>query len=79
MFDEWLDDGSASPSVPVAELPAFYRAFAARLRRNAGRAGTAPEFREQILKSARSFDDLAERVAQVGCASRASAEPPSRN
>jgi hypothetical protein len=59
-LDELLDNGSASPIVPAAELPTFYRAMADRLRREAADPSKAPELREQILKAARQFDDLAD-------------------
>jgi hypothetical protein len=60
--DELLDEGSASPTIPAEGLPTFYRLTAARLRRDAADPRHAPEAREQILKSARNFDDLAESV-----------------
>jgi hypothetical protein len=60
--DELLDNGGASPVIPAAELPTFYRAFADQLRREAADPSKSPEMRDAILKSARQFDDLAGEV-----------------
>jgi hypothetical protein len=57
--DELLDNGSASPTVPAAELSAFYRAIADRSRRDAMDPSKPGGMREQILKAARRFDELA--------------------
>lgn len=58
--DEWLDNGSASPAIPAAELPAFYRAIADRLRSDAMDSSRPSGMRDQILKEARRFDKLSE-------------------
>jgi hypothetical protein len=56
---ELPDNGSGSATVPDADVPAFYRAITDRLRRDAVDPSKPDGMREQILKAARRFDELA--------------------
>lgn len=59
-----IDDGLTSDAIPEAELPAYYRREAARLRALADTAETI-EMRVVILENAERLDRLAQSLGET--------------
>lgn len=59
-----IDEALATDAIPEAELPAYYRREAARVRAEADQA-EAVEMRVALLEMAEQFDRLAETLRLV--------------
>jgi hypothetical protein len=66
VLNELPDQGSTDPIVPVAELPAFYRQIAERLRCDAFDPSMWGAMRDQIARVAWYFDNLRAGLGQLG-------------